>query len=241
MLKYSTMKHRYLLLFASVLLALPLNAQRTKGRDALWAKQLQQYVDSNGKVNYAAWKKKSKLLDDYIQVLQEQPPHDQWSKAEHLAYWINAYNALTVQLILKYYPLNSIQDIRKPWEQIVFHVKEQTYTLNAIEHQVLRKMEEPRIHFAINCASASCPKLAQKPYTAINLEAELQAAAQAFLCDPEKNILTAEKVQLSKIFLWFAEDFGSKKERLEWLSKQTGLELTQARVRYLKYDWSLND
>ncbi len=98
------MKHRYLLLFASVLLALPLNAQRTKGRDALWATQLQQYVDSNGKVNYAAWKKKSKLLDDYIQVLQEQPPHDQWSKAEHLAYWINAYNALTVQLILKHYP-----------------------------------------------------------------------------------------------------------------------------------------
>ena len=186
-------------------------------------------------------KKKNKLLDDYIQVLQEQPPHDQWSKAEHLAYWINAYNALTVQLILKYYPLNSIQDIRKPWEQIVFRVKEQNYTLNAIEHQVLRKMDEPRIHFAINCASASCPKLAQKPYTAINLEAELQAATQAFLCDPEKNILTAEKVQLSKIFLWFAEDFGSKKERLEWLSKQTGLELTQARVRYLKYDWSLND
>lgn len=235
------MKHRYLLLFASVLLALPLNAQRTKGRDALWATQLQQYVDSNGKVNYAAWKKKSKLLDDYIQVLQEQPPHDQWSKAEHLAYWINAYNALTVQLILKYYPLNSIQDIRKPWEQIVFRVKEQNYTLNAIEHQVLRKMDEPRIHFAINCASASCPKLAQKSYTAINLEAELQAATKAFLCDPEKNILTAEKVQLSKIFLWFAEDFGSKKERLEWLSKQTGLELTQARVRYLKYDWSLND
>ncbi len=235
------MKHRYLLLFASVLLALPLNAQRTKGRDALWATQLQQYVDSNGKVNYAAWKKKSKLLDDYIQVLQEQPPHDQWSKAEHLAYWINAYNALTVQLILKHYPLNSIQDIRKPWEQIVFRVKEQNYTLNAIEHQVLRKMEEPRIHFAINCASASCPKLAQKPYTVINLEAELQVATQAFLCDPEKNILTAEKVQLSKIFLWFAEDFGSKKERLEWLSKQTGLELTQARVRYLKYDWSLND
>jgi len=235
------MKHRYLLLFASVLLALPLNAQRTKGRDALWATQLQQYVDSNGKVNYAAWKKKSKLLDDYIQVLQEQPPHDQWSKAEQLAYWINAYNALTVQLILKYYPLNSIQDIRKPWEQIVFRVKEQTYTLNAIEHQVLRKMDEPRIHFAINCASASCPKLAQKPYTAINLEAELQAVTQAFLCDPEKNILTEEKVQLSKIFLWFAEDFGSKKERLEWLSKQTGLELTQARVRYLKYDWSLND
>lgn len=235
------MKHRYLLLFASVLLALPLNAQRTKGRDALWATQLQQYVDSNGKVNYAAWKKKSKLLDDYIQVLQEQPPHDQWSKAEQLAYWINAYNALTVQLILKYYPLNSIQDIRKPWEQIVFRVKKQTYTLNAIEHQVLRKMEEPRIHFAINCASASCPKLAQKPYTTINLEAELQAATEAFLCDPEKNILTAEKVQLSKIFLWFAEDFGSKKERLEWLSKQTGLELTQARVRYLKYDWSLND
>ena len=235
------MKHRYLLLFASVLLALPLNAQRIKGRDALWATQLQHYVDSNGKVNYAAWKKKSKLLDDYIQVLQEQPPHDQWSKAEQLAYWINAYNALTVQLILKYYPLNSIQDIRKPWEQIVFRVKKQTYTLNAIEHQVLRKMEEPRIHFAINCASASCPKLAQKPYTTINLEAELQAATEAFLCDPEKNILTAEKVQLSKIFLWFAEDFGSKKERLEWLSKQTGLELTQARVRYLKYDWSLND
>ena len=143
-------------------------------------------MDSNGKVNYAAWKKKSKLLDDYIQVLQEQPPHDQWSKAEHLAYWINAYNALTVQLILKYYPLNSIQDIRKPWEQIVFRVKEQNYTLNAIEHQVLRKMDEPRIHFAINCASASCPKLAQKSYTAINLEAELQAATKAFLCDPEK-------------------------------------------------------
>jgi hypothetical protein len=231
----------YLLLISIFWGIAPPEIQKSKGRDALWEQQLAAYVSAEGIVNYAAWKKKSGLLSDYIQVLQENPPQSNWPKAELLAYWINAYNALTVQLILKHYPIKSIQDIRNPWKQEVFSIGKTTYTLDAIEHDILRKMEEPRIHFAINCASTSCPKLAQKPYSAIGLEAQLQKATKDFLCDPKRNKITTDSVYLSKIFLWFGADFGSKKERLEWISKQTGIDVTKARIRYFSYDWSLNE
>ncbi len=104
------------------------------------------------------------ILNAYIQTLASTPLLESDSKNAKLAYWINAYNALTVQLILKHYPLKSIKEIKQPWDTTCFSIGEKSYTLGDIEHKILRKMDEPRIHFAINCASASCPTLGIRPF-----------------------------------------------------------------------------
>ena len=168
------------------------------------------------------------------------PPLEMASKAAKLAYWINAYNALTIQLILENYPLQSIRDLDDPWDTNCFKSKDQSYTLGAIEHQILRKMDEARIHFAINCASASCPKLKNEAYQEKQLEAQLTEATRDFLMDTTKNKLSEERLQLSRIFLWFGNDFGSKAERLEFISQYSGLNLNRPKIDYLTYDWSLN-
>ena len=102
-------------------------------------------------------------------------------------------------------------------------------------------MGEPRIHFAINCASKSCPRLLNKAYQEKQLEKQLTNATNLFLLDTTKNIITDKYLKLSRIFLWFGNDFGSKKERLEFISKYSGLKIEFAKIKYLKYDWSLNE
>ena len=140
----------YLFLF---LFTVSLTAQ--KNIHHRWNSMLQTYVSDDGKVNYKDWMNDRDNLDAYIQTLASTPLLESDSKNAKLAYWINAYNALTVQLILKHYPLKSIKEIKQPWETTCFSIGEKSYTLGDIEHKILRKMDEPRIHFAINCASAS--------------------------------------------------------------------------------------
>ena len=142
----------YLFLF---LFTISLTAQ--KNIHHRWNSMLQTYVSDDGKVNYKDWMNDRDNLNAYIQTLASTPLLESDSKNAKLAYWINAYNALTVQLILKHYPLKSIKEIKQPWDTTCFSIGEKSYTLGDIEHKILRKMDEPRIHFAINCASASCP------------------------------------------------------------------------------------
>ena len=227
-------------LLVLILFSLPLWGQ--KSRQDGWARQLQQYVSPDGQVDYAAWKKDQGPLNNYILSLEAAPPQSHWKKNEKLAFWINAYNALTVQLILNNFPLQSIKDLEDPWDTPLFTTSDQVLSLGEIEHEILRKLDEPRIHFAINCASASCPKLAREPYTPRGLDEQLKRATAAFLCDTTRNQLEGETLRLSKIFLWFSEDFGGKKELLAFLRKHTQLPIpNEARIRYLKYNWALND
>ena len=163
------MKPTFYLLLA--FLSFSLNAQ--KNIHHRWDRMLQEYVDESGQVNYKSWYQNQDNLDAYIKTLSNLPPHESDSKNSKLAYWINAYNALTVQLVLKNYPLESIKDIKDPWEIKCFNTQEKSYTLGEIEHEILRKMEEPRIHFAINCASQSCPNLWNKAFQEKQLEAQL--------------------------------------------------------------------
>ena len=208
-----------------------------------WSIQLQKYVDEKGNVNYSKWLKEGKKeLDTYLKNLQSFAPKKNWSKNEILAYWINTYNAFTVQLILNNYPLKSIKDIKNPWGHNIFFNENKNYSLGDIEHKILRKMGEPRIHFAINCASASCPKLNNKPYTADNIEIELERATRDFLNDTNKNEISENKLGLSKIFLWFEEDFGNREEKLQFINKYTKIAISnKAKISYLSYDWSLNE
>ncbi|MBT6160397.1 DUF547 domain-containing protein [Flavobacteriaceae bacterium] len=220
-------------------LSFSVNAQ--KNIHATWNQMLQTYVSEEGNVNYKDWQTQKSKLDTYITVLESMPPKEHWSKNQTLAYWINAYNALTVQLILNHYPLKSIKDIKDPWDTKCFTAGEKSYTLGDIEHKILRKMDEPRIHFAINCASVSCPKLLNESYQEKTMEEQLSKASKEFLCDTSKNILAPDHIELSKIFSWFGSDFGNKSERLNFIRTNSGKEINTPKISYLPYDWNLNE
>jgi len=206
-----------------------------------WDGMLKKFVSPSGQVNYKEWVKEQENIENYLFTLAQFPPTERTSAAAQLAYWINAYNALTVQLILKHYPVKSIKDIDNPWDTECFTVKGKEYTLGAIEHELLRKMGEPRIHFAINCASVSCPKLLNEAYLEKKMELQLTEATRSFLKDTSKNVITQKQLKLSRIFLWFGKDFGSKSERLDFIAKAVGFPLESPKIEYLPYDWNLNN
>ncbi len=214
---------------------------------------LKKHVDKSGLVSYAGFAEDREQLDQYLTLLTANPPNDQhWTEAEKLAYWINLYNGFTIALILDHYPVESIKDIganlqvpfvNTPWDIKFIEIAGEKYDLNNIEHNILRKIfKEPRIHFAINCASMSCPKLRKEAYLGSKLEQQLQEQAIEFLNDPTRNQITADKAEVSKIFQWFSGDFtkdGSLREFLNQYAAQKILE--DADIGYMDYDWTINE
>ena len=209
-----------------------------------WTELLQKHVSNEGNVNYNGFNTDRKALLSYIGSLGENIPDDTWTKDDKLAYWINAYNALTIDLILRHYPVESIKDIKNPWDQRYWQLGDKWYNLNEIEHDILRKMKEPRIHFAIVCASYSCPKLQNEAYTASKLEEQLTNATKSFINDPEKNDLTPSKIGLSKIFAWFDKDFliNGTGSIIEYINRYSNIKISPKTPKKFKdYDWSLNN
>lgn len=222
------------------LLAFSLQAQNIN--HALWTNFLQKYVSSDGNVDYKAIKLHPEELEIYLQELKRTTPKQNWIKEEKLAYWINAYNALTIDLILRNYPLKSIKDIKKPWKQRLWKLGDNNYNLEDIEHEILRKMNEPRIHFAIVCASVSCPKLQNEAFTASKIDSQLTKATEEFLADTDKNTLSEQRLDLSKIFQWFSKDFKQKGSLIEFLNKYGSIKISvNAKVTFKDYNWNLND
>lgn len=209
---------------------------------AQWARLLTQYVDDSGNVDYRELKKEEGLLLAYINNLGNSPPDDSWSKNKQLAYYINLYNAATVRLILQYYPVASIRDISQPWGKKWIRVGDRNLSLNHIEHRILRKMDEPRIHFAINCASGSCPKLLNVPFDGDKLDQQLEWATRAFLNDPDKNKITSGWLVLSPLFKWYRKDFEKTGTLHDFIGQYVDTPISaDAKISYLKYDWSLNE
>lgn len=209
---------------------------------SIFSNLLKTHVSKNGNVDYYGFQKDKENLSAYIDLLSKNSVEDYWTKDQKLAYWINAYNALTIDLIIRNPTIKSIKDIEKPWDQRLWQLGDKWYSLNEIEHQILRKMEEPRIHFAIVCASVSCPKLQNEAFTAENLEEQLTQATKEFLSDSSKNVISDNSLKLSKIFKWFAKDFNQGQSLVEFLNKYSDIEISQsASIRYLDYNWNLND
>ena len=203
---------------------------------------MEKHVSKNGSVNYKAFQQDSKKLEAYLTELSANVPSKSWSKNATLAYWINAYNAYTVQLILNNYPTKSIKDIKDPWGKKFFTLGNKKYSLEEIEHEILRKMNEPRIHFAINCASFSCPNLLKEAYTEAKLDQQLTTAAKGFVNDATKNTITVNKIEISKIFDWFEGDFEQNGSVIDFLNKYSTVKInSEAEVKYKDYNWSLND
>jgi len=211
----------------------------------LFDELLKKYVSDNGNVDYEGFKNSREKLLGYISILQNTfPKFDKLkpSKEQKLAYWINAYNALTIDLILQNYPLKSIKDIDKPWDQRLWKFGNKWLNLNDIEHQILRKMDEPRIHFAIVCASFSCPKLQNTAFTVSDIETQLTTATKEFLDDSTKNYISQNNLRLSKILNWFAKDFKTNGSLIDFLNKYTEIEISsKAKKSFKDYNWDLND
>ena len=209
---------------------------------SIWDQLLKNYVADNGKVNYKGFKQDAKLLNGYIDYLATKIPSENWIKQEKLAYFINVYNANTIKLIIDNYPTKSIKDIKNPWSKNRIKIGEEDFSLEDIEHKILRKMNEPRIHFAINCASASCPKLLNIAYKADNIETLLEKATKDFISDSDKNKISKENVQLSKIFDWYKKDFTKNGSLIDYINQYSKVKIdSDAKIFYLEYDWNLNE
>jgi len=213
---------------------------------------LQQYVDEDGSVDYESFISDEKTLKEYISYLENNAPNDSaWTEPEQIAYWINLYNAATIALVLEHYPINSIKDIgssiqipfvNTPWDIKFLEIAGEKYDLNNIEHNILRKnWNEPRIHFAINCASKSCPRLRREAYTGDNLDAQLEEQAILFINDEFRNSITTESTELSKIFSWFSGDFERDGDLKSFINRYSRVKMEdETNISFKPYDWSLN-
>lgn len=206
-----------------------------------WDALLQKYVNSQGMVNYQGFKKDKAALDAYLENLSNNPVQSAWSGNEQLAYWINVYNAYTIKLIVDNYPVSSITKLKggKPWDVKWIKLGTKTYSLNQVENEIIRpQFKEPRIHFAVNCAALSCPPLLNRAWTADKLNANFNRTTKAFINNPTFNKITAGKIQVSKIFDWYGEDFGNL---IGYLNKYSDTKIrSNAKVEFLEYDWALN-
>lgn len=215
----------------------------------MWTQLVQEHVDSTGWVSYQGFVQDSVRLNAYLAQLSKCGPSESWTDNQKLCYWINAYNAFTVKLIVDHYPVSSIKDIKRGipfvnsvWEMNFFEIEGQKMNLSVIEHKILRKeFNEPRIHFAIVCASKSCPRLLNMAYEPEKLEEQLSIQTRNFVNDNSKNEIEVEEIRISSIFKWFKNDFIQKGTIQEFIIPYSNRDFdSSAKVKYLDYDWSLN-
>ena len=201
---------------------------------------LQKYVTSAGSVNYSGLKQDEKSLNRYLNELSKSKPDNSSNRNGTLAYWINAYNAFTLKLILDNYPLKSITELNsgKPWDVQWIALGNKKYSLNNIENDIIRSVyKDARIHFALNCAAISCPPLLNKAFTSNNIEELLDTQTRNFI-NSQANDLSSTKIKLSKVFEWYKKDFGDVTIFINKYSK-TKIN-SNALISYKEYNWNLN-
>lgn len=201
---------------------------------------LQKYVNDKGLVDYQGIKNDGKLLDEYLTMIRNLDPDkfEKWSRKEKMAFWINAYNAITIKGIVMNYPIeygsvisrarfpkNSIRQIDDFWDKIFIQVMGKDISLNEIEHEILRKKyKDPRIHFVLVCAAIGCPILEDSAFYGKNLDQRLENAARAFINNPDKVRLDRDNntLYLSSIFDWYKKDFKSSENKPQSLENYPG-------------------
>ena len=219
----------------------------------LFDQVLQKYVNSQGRVNYAGLKSDPGTLESYLDLLAVKAPSDKATFRTGLAFWINAYNALTIKGVLDHYPTTSVRKIKLFggfFSRIKFQVGGRSYTLDNIEHDIIRyEFGDPRIHFALVCASIGCPILENRAFVSETLEKQLDNATAKFINNPEKVRLDRENgvLYLSQIFEWYAEDFEDTHNSVidfiaNYLPETDAafLKREEVQLQYLEYDWRLN-
>jgi hypothetical protein len=229
-----------------------------------WADFLDRYVEVNAdgvnRVPYGAVTPADRdALDDYVEMLAGLPIST-FDRAEQMAYWINLYNALTLQVVLDHYPVDSIRDVDispglfsglfggGPWDKKLITIEDTPVSLNDIEHRILRPIwRDPRIHYAVNCASLGCPDLQPEPFQAGQLNEQLERAARQHVNDPRGAAIVEGELVVSSIYEWFKEDFGGTDQGvIAHLQRYAAPDLAAALARFAaidddRYDWRLND
>lgn len=224
---------------------------------AAWQEWLGKFVsraaDGVTRVAYAGVTSMDRArLRTYIDSLQAIPISN-YKRAEQLAYWINLYNALTIDIVLEHYPLDSIRDIssglfsRGPWRLRLARVEEKELRLDDIEHRILRPIwQDPRIHYALNCAALGCPNLQPVAFTAANSEGLLEKSAREFVNSERGARVDDKKLKVSSIYHWFEDDFGGSEAGViahlrKYANAELGARLAEFdRIDDHDYDWSLN-
>ena len=225
---------------------------------AIWDSLLHQYIDRQGRVDYRTWKNQQpQTLANWLAVLAQTEPNLDLTRDQQLALWINLYNAFTVSTILERYPIASIRPIvlgipnwiafLRFFQRRIYRFANQTYSLAQIENEILRdRLQEPRIHFAIVCASIGCPLLRPEAYIPERVEQQLEHDVAQFINNPDKVRYDAATGTLycSKIFKWYRQDFlavaPSIPDYIRRYLKSDSPLLSSTPVTYLPYDWSLN-
>ena len=216
---------------------------------ATWQQFLDNYIVIDGQNHLirsqAVSSNDRSLLKQYIEQLANTDPR-QFSQAEQYAYWVNLYNAITVELILDAYPVKSITKLGGlfsfgPWGDEVVTINSKALTLNDIEHRILRPIwQDPRTHYAVNCASLGCPNLQTQAFTAENTEALLEQAAREFVNSDKGVLVQKNKLQLSSIYDWFIADFGTQEQLIDHLNQYRTQPLSNVKNIDYEYDWALN-
>lgn len=249
------------IIFMAFALAITLSAQQ-QNRHALFTEVLNDYV-KDGLVDYDAMKGDGRL-ERYLQQLYETDP-DSLTEDEQLAFWINAYNAFTLHVILLEYPVESINDLHTGgliigqvlgqtiWHDERFEINGKKYSLNNIEHDIIREdFDEPRIHFALVCAAISCPPLRYEAYESYKLDEQLQNQSVKFFNNTNLNVFNIKEriANLSKIMDWYYDDFADNDKDLllycaQFLNGETAEDIKanagEWDIEYLEYNWSLNE
>lgn len=220
-----------------------------------WDKLLKKHVKPSGLVDYKGFQKDQKELDKFLQSLSKVNV-DKLPKLDQLVFWINVYNAFTIDFVARNYPVKSIKDIREAglfrsvlgdkqiWvTNFRYRINGRNQTLHGVENGILMKdFDEPRIHFAINCASYSCPRLLNEAFTPENVEARMEQLAKEFVNNSTHNKITENAVQLSNIFNWYTKDFTKNGTLIDYLNKYSKVKINQnAKVTFLEYNWDLNE
>ena len=224
-----------------------------------WARLLKTYLHPDGRglnrFDYGAVTTVDRVaLGQYVAALTALPIDD-YNRAEQFAYWTNLYNALTVSVVLTHYPVATIRDINVspglfadgPWDRPLVTVAGESLTLNDIEHRILRPIwRDPRIHYAVNCASVGCPNLLPVPFTGKTVEVLLERAARAYVNTPRGVRVGDKGLVVSSIYVWFQEDFGNDEDVIAHLTRYAEPDLAAkiaeaGRLADHDYDWSLND
>lgn len=239
-------------------------ATTTVERDTLdhsrFDRLLSAFVDAEGDVDYARLRARAdSVLVPYLRQLATTDPTG-LARDARLAFWINAYNAYTLKLIVDHYPVPNIWAVTpgpaepkddSPFAVEVGRVADTMRTLDAIEHDIIRqRFDEPRIHFALVCAAKSCPRLRREAYLGPALDAQLEAQTRTFLHNEQKNRIPAEpdRIAISRILKWYGGDFGDSTDALQRFlapyfegSVRDRLAAADYSVTFRPYDWALND
>ena len=232
--------------FKATFLFLLISISLISAQESYYQDLLASYVFDEGFVDHKGLKKDEGKLDTYLGYLEKTFAENSWSDKRKKSFWINAYNAYTLKLILDHYPLKSITSIsikgKTAWKSPIAKIGGKVYTLDQIEHDNLRKtLFDPRIHVGVNCASISCPKLSNKAFTEKNIDTELNRLMTEFVNDGTKNLYGKKRIEISQLFNWYKDDFTKKGSVIDYINSFAKTPVKpNAKIRYLEYNWNLN-